>query len=50
MRELNTFGKADRETHRAVDDWVLILFGLLGFTQIQCSEAPSQTPSADNFV
>ena len=32
--------------HRVQRVGMLILLGLLGFTQIQCSEAPHQTPSA----
>ena len=45
MRELNKMGSLT-EKHKG--QWLigLVLFGLFGFTQIQCSEAPSQTPSA----
>jgi serine protease Do len=45
MRELNKMG---RLTEKNTGQWLigLVLFGLLGFTQIQCSETPSQTPSA----
>jgi Do/DeqQ family serine protease len=45
MRELNKMG---RPTEKHTGQWLigLVLFGLLGFTQIQCSETPSQTPSA----
>ncbi|UCH91198.1 MAG: hypothetical protein JSU60_00295, partial [Nitrospirota bacterium] len=37
-------------TEKHTGQWLigLILFGFLGFTQIQCSEAPSPTPSAKN--
>ncbi len=45
MRDLVLLGKREGKGPRA---WIsmVILFGLLGFTQIQCSEAPSQTSSA----
>lgn len=45
MRELVTLGK---RLGKHIGPWasMLILLGLLGFTQIQCSESPSQPPSA----
>ena len=45
MREFRKIGKWGTKRTKP---WIsmMILLGLLGFTQIQCSEAPSQTPSA----
>ena len=49
MRELNKMGKP---TEKHTGQWLigLVLFGLLGFTQIQCSETPSQNPIRDNLI
>ena len=44
MRELNKLGRpTEKRTGQRMIG--LILLGLLGFTQIHCSQAPSQTPS-----
>ena len=53
MGELNTLG---RPIGKRAGQWLigLVLLGLLGLTQIQCSETSSQTPStttsSDNVV
>ena len=45
---MRQFVTSEKRLGKCRSQWVdiVILFGLLGFTQIQCSEAPSQTPSA----
>ena len=45
MREFGISGKLIRK-HRGPSISLILLFGLLGLTQIQCSEAPSQAPNA----
>lgn len=45
MREFGISGKLIRK-HQGPSISLILLFGLLGLTQIQCSEAPSQAPNA----
>lgn len=49
MRKFGTSGQ-QKEKHTGQRICALILLGLLGFTQIQCSEAPSQPPSVTTSV